>query len=264
MRAMLLVALCFACMGIYSLLSFLLPDQMTRLAAQAPQVLSVLQALLVFAVPVLIYINVFPYERFGYLRLNKPVSLLTVLIGAAALVLLIPAIELGVVAIENSFTDPKLIQFIEELKKDNVLLMPTLGSFFVCLLVNALVPAFCEELFFRAGLQQILMERSRDRVFPIVLSALLFTFFHANPAVLPFIFLSGLLLGYAFHRTGSLGMTILMHFLFNGTELFLEFQAQRHLSVRLWTPGFALASACVMGAALCVFLLWKRTERTKI
>jgi membrane protease YdiL (CAAX protease family) len=260
MQAMLLVALCFGCMGIYELVEFMLPQQIAQFASQSPEVFSVVQRLLIFVLPTIIYVNIFPLERFGYLRLSTPVSWLTVLIGAAALVLLIPAIELGVVYIEKSFTDPKLIEYIQSLKKSNVLPMPTVGSLFVCLLVNAFVPAFCEELFFRAGLQQILMQRSRDPIFPIIISALLFTIFHSNPAVMPFIFLSGLLLGYAFYRTGSLRMTIIMHFLFNGTELFLEFQAQRHLSVRLWTPGVLLTSVCVMGAALCIFLLWKRTR----
>jgi membrane protease YdiL (CAAX protease family) len=266
MRAMLLVALCFACMGIYDGLNYLLPQQIKNLRVQTPELFVIFYDVLIFALPAVIFVNVFPLERFGYFRINKPVPWLTVLLGALSLVLLIPAHLLGAAAIERSITDPALLAYLEALRKANegILLMPTIGSFLFWLFASGFVTAFCEELFFRAGLQQILMERTGNKFFPIIITAVLFTLFHANPVSLPFIFLAGLILGYAFYRTGSLRMTILMHFLFNGTELFLEFQAQRHLSVRLWTPGVLLASVGVMGAALCIFLLWKRTEHSKI
>jgi membrane protease YdiL (CAAX protease family) len=262
MRAMLLVALCFGCIGILTLLNNVFPQQIASLTTQSPEIYSVLQALLIFVLPTIIYVNVFPLERFGYFRLHKPVPALTVLIGAIGLVLLLPVYFIGIEAIENSITDPELIKFIESLKVATA--MPTVGSFLLCLLVNAFVPAFCEEIFFRAGLQQVLMERFRNPVLPIIISALFFTIFHANPAVMPFIFLSGLLLGFAFYRTGSLRTTIIMHFLFNGTDLFLDFQAQRHLSIKLWTPNTLVILACVLGTALCFFLLWKRTKHSKM
>lgn len=264
MRAMLLVALCFSCMGIYEGLAYLAPSQMSNLTLNHPDLLNVLQSILIFALPALIYVNVFPMERFGYLRLNVPVRANTVLFGIAGLVVLIPAMDFGIVAIRNSITNPELLTFIETLEKASVLPMPTFGSFLFCLLANALVPAFCEELLFRGSIQQVLMERSANRVFPIVVSALVFTLFHANPTQLPFIFLSGLILGYAFYRTGSLRITVIMHFCFNGTAILLDYMAQHNPAVRNWMPGAFVAVGCVAVSAFFLYLLWRKTEDSKI
>ncbi|MEO5643947.1 MAG: type II CAAX endopeptidase family protein [Bacteroidia bacterium] len=266
MRVMLLVALCFACMGIYELFAFAMPDLVSNLSANHPDLLGVFQNILIFALPAIVYVNVFPLERFGYLRLNKSVSPVTVLFGVIGLVVLIPAMDFGAMAIRQSITNPELITFIETLEKSNdaAYQMPTFGSFLACLLFNALVPAFCEELLFRGGIQQILMERSRNRAFPIIISALIFTLFHANPTQLPFIFLSGLILGYAFYRTGSLRTSLIMHFFFNGTALFLEYLAQHNAAVRSWMPGALVTVIAVVVSAAFLYLLWRKTEKSKI
>ncbi len=265
MRAMLLVALCFACMGIYEGLKYLMPLQVNNLILHNPGMFIVLYDLLIFALPAVIFVNVFPLERFHYFRLKNPVSWLTVLFGALGLVLLIPGIQYGMAVIESNITNPELLDYLKALREETSFSqMPTFGSFLWRLFVSGFITAFCEELFFRAGIQQILTERSFNKHFPIVVTALLFTLFHLNPVELPFIFIAGLILGYAFYRTGSLRITIAMHFLFNGTSLFLEYQAQHHLSVRQWMPGVPLVAATVMAAALFLFLVWKRTADPKI
>jgi membrane protease YdiL (CAAX protease family) len=265
MRALLLVSLCFACIGIYGLLGFLMPVQMSKLSAEHPDFLGILQGLLIFALPAIIYVNVFPAERFGYFRLNKRVALLTVLFATAGLVVLIPAMDFGMVVIRQSITNPELITYIETLEKSSadMLQMQTFGSFLFCLFAHAFVPAVCEELLFRGGIQQILMERSRNGFFPIVAASFLFTLFHANPTQIPFIFISGLVLGFAFYRTRSLRITIIMHFFFNGTSILLEYLAQHNPAVRSWMPGQIVAIICVISSALLLFLFWKKTTSAR-
>ncbi|MDQ3111303.1 MAG: CPBP family intramembrane metalloprotease [Bacteroidota bacterium] len=265
MRAMLLVSLCFACIGIYSMLMRFVGTGEAE-SLNFSRLSGVVQAVLCFALPAIIYANIFPPDRFGYLRLNVPASPVKFILGAAVLVLLIFPMDWGAAMIEKTFTNKELLDYIDAIKKSSntYMQMPDFGSFLICLVVNALVPAICEEIFFRAGLQQILSERRGFHHVAVFLSAMFFAFFHANPAALPFIFLAGLILGYAFYWTGSLRVTIVMHFLYNGTTVFLIYLAQHNAAVAAWQPGIALIISFSVVAAMCMFLFWKKTQGQRI
>ena len=84
-----------------------------------------------------------------------------------------------------------------------------------------------EELFFRGIVQSSLHRLAlpkpgsmRHRRLAILFAALLFGFMHQNtPQYIPALIVLGLLLGYAYERTGSLVVPILMHMLFNAKSL---------------------------------------------
>jgi len=84
------------------------------------------------------------------------------------------------------------------------------------LLVMAALPAFCEELFFRGALQRILIHISRKPWLGILLSGFLFSFFHLQfQGFLPR-WILGILLGAACWYSGSLWVSVLAHFFYNG------------------------------------------------
>jgi membrane protease YdiL (CAAX protease family) len=86
----------------------------------------------------------------------------------------------------------------------------------VNLVVMAALPAFCEELFFRGALQRILIHISRKPWLGIVISGFLFSFFHLQfQGFLPRWAL-GILLGAACWYSGSLWVSVLAHFFYNG------------------------------------------------
>ena len=68
---------------------------------------------------------------------------------------------------------------------------------------------------FRGGVMNLLHRAGYSPKAMIVWSALLFGLFHINPAQIPFAFLLGLLLGWLYHRTGSLLPGLLCHFINN-------------------------------------------------
>lgn len=72
-----------------------------------------------------------------------------------------------------------------------------------------------EELLFRGGVMNSLRRAGYGARATIVWSALIFGVFHLNPAQIPFAFLLGLLLGWLYHRTGSLLPGLLCHFINN-------------------------------------------------
>jgi membrane protease YdiL (CAAX protease family) len=284
MRAMLLVSLSFSCILIYQMmaksskLGWLMPSAEHGDTAQTAWLVAILISVFVFAIPALVYANVFPQERFSYFRINRRVSPVAVLLGIIVMILLIFPMDQAAQWIQNSITNKELKDLVDAMDKDAAwtFQMPTFGSFLFCLFANAFVPALCEELLFRGGIQQILMERTRlwmlgtwlyDKKMikhsSIFITALIFTFFHSNPIAIPFIFLAGLILGYAFYWTGSLRITILMHFCFNGFSIFLDYLGQHNPAVSEWQPGIIVNAIATLGAVLFFFLLWKKTAATR-
>jgi membrane protease YdiL (CAAX protease family) len=269
MRAMLLLALYFSCVGIYTMLShssslaWLSADQDSGYSLNYAMLGLAIASVLFFAVPAIIYANVFPAERFAYFRLNKPVAPLVLLFGALAMIVLIPGIDQIATWISQSITYPDLLSFEDAVQKQNdwFLQMPGFPDLLLCLLVNALLPAICEELFFRAGIQQILMERSKNSHIPIVATALIFAFMHFNVSGGALIFLAGLMLGYAFYRTGSLRLTIVMHFFFNAVSIIETYIAQRNPAFAQWEPGIPVVIISFTASAAFFYMMWRAQKK---
>lgn len=90
----------------------------------------------------------------------------------------------------------------------------------VNLLVFALAPALCEELFFRGFLQHQLIRLSPSRPWVgIFLGALIFSTLHFQFYGIIARALLGVLLGYFFYRSGSLWPGIVAHAVFNGVSI---------------------------------------------
>ncbi len=83
------------------------------------------------------------------------------------------------------------------------------------LLVAAIVPATCEELAFRGGLQSGLAGRRSPRR-AIALSSLVFALYHLDPVRFPGVLLLGVVYGWLAWATGSVWPSMLAHALNNG------------------------------------------------
>ena len=101
-------------------------------------------------------------------------------------------------------------------KLTNLLLFGT--SYFdltLNLIIVCVIPAFCEEFFFRGFLQRIFMKWIKDPHLCIFLAAVLFSAFHFDAVMFLPRFLLGAMLGYLFYWTGSLWVPMLAHFINN-------------------------------------------------
>lgn len=84
----------------------------------------------------------------------------------------------------------------------------------------ALVPAVCEEFFFRGTILSNLLPFGQGTA--IVGSAILFGLMHQNPYQLLYTAVSGLMMGYAYVKTGSIWYPTIIHFANNALAVLQE------------------------------------------
>ena len=97
------------------------------------------------------------------------------------------------------------------------------GGFLIALFLYVLLPAVCEELFFRYALLGSL----GGGLYAVLISALCFSVFHFNPFGTVYTLTAGLVLGCCAIATGSLLLPILLHITMNGLALALSYLSLR-------------------------------------
>ncbi|MCO5290133.1 MAG: CPBP family intramembrane metalloprotease [Chitinophagaceae bacterium] len=86
---------------------------------------------------------------------------------------------------------------------------------FISIIVLALVPAICEETFFRGGLQNYLYRSNGKKWMSVILVSLIFSIIHFSAYGFLSRFILGMVLGLVFHYTRRLWLSILVHFINN-------------------------------------------------
>ena len=142
---------------------------------------------------------------------------------------------------------------------EQMLSLGSTGDFLLQLLVVALIPAVCEELFFRAGLQQILQRWWGGKHVAVVVSAFVFTLAHGDLYGLVPRFVLGIVLGYLFAYSGSILVNVAAHFFNNALVVLLYHLYHRGMlslspSEPLLMPWHVVA-LCTLGALL-LFLIY--------
>lgn len=145
------------------------------------------------------------------------------------------------------------------------------GNFFINFLCVSIFAPFFEELFIRGILLRGLLnckrsggKRGYSPFWSIVLTSAIFGLIHGNIwQALP-AFALGCLFGYVYYKTGSLKLTMLMHF-FNNTVSLLAAQIFPDESMSSWAdvmPApqlYAVAAAC-LAVVVLVVLRFRRIE----
>ena len=149
-----------------------------------------------------------PYGRVGF-RLTRPRFFAEAALVAALSVGIATLYVMGLEALLPD-TDDGLQSLVQRL------------GFPAAILVVAVAPAVLEETIFRGLLQGRLMALF-GRFGGLFVTAAAFAIVHGAPAVLPIHLSLGLYLGWLRERSDSLLPCVLMHFLYNGTLVWLEF-----------------------------------------
>lgn len=153
----------------------------------------------------------------AFLRLRKPDAPLMIL-AVVGLVALTPVVQWAG-SINQMLPLPEFLQTLEEVQI--ALIEKVLAgdlSIIFSLTMMAVTPAFCEEFFFRGYVQRH-FERGLGVMWGIVITGIVFGFFHLRlTQVLP-LSLLGIYLAYLTWRTGSLWVPIVVHFANNALAL---------------------------------------------
>lgn len=83
------------------------------------------------------------------------------------------------------------------------------------IVILAVIPAVCEELFFRVGVQQLMGKWLKNNHVAIVITALIFSFVHLDMSGFLSRFVMGLVLGYVFYYSRSIVPNVMLHFVNN-------------------------------------------------
>lgn len=273
MKLWLLVALNFGCLGVLFLFArFDMFWWLTAIEATGatPTIVKISQgvySIMLFMVPSFIFANAVLPQGIGYYKLNQPVKVLPMMLGMFAMLASVFFVEVVYVWNKSIITDPQIISDLaaNDAATSWMMQMPGIPDLLLCLLVNAMIPAVAEELFFRGGVQQLLSEWTKKDHAAIILSAAFFSFLHFDPTGFIVRFILGLFLGYLFYWSGSLRLAIAAHFVFNAFEVFGIYWAQHHpeswwaTAEVTYTLG-AISLVVSVGALLtCRNLLVKRT-----
>lgn len=113
----------------------------------------------------------------------------------------------------------RLIPFsAEQLELMREMLAPSDLPFSVVFITVALIPGFCEEIFFRGAIQPALIKRFGP-IPGILITALFFGLFHAQIQQIIVFFFVGIYFGFLAYRTGSFLYPALAHIIFNGVAV---------------------------------------------
>ncbi|MBX9449047.1 MAG: CPBP family intramembrane metalloprotease [Taibaiella sp.] len=126
---------------------------------------------------------------------------------------------------------------------------PDFSSLLRNLIVMALLPAIGEELFFRGMVQRFANSWLRNPRNAIIFTSLFFAFIHLQIVNFLPIFLASCLLGYIFHTTGNLLITIIVHFVYNSIQILLRYTPQNNENqnfeyIILFVIGLLISACC--------------------
>ena len=130
------------------------------------------------------------------------------------------------------------------------------------LLTITLLGPLSEELLFRGGVQTGLEELKKGNArIPILVSAIVFSFIHLNPAQMPVAFLLGLVLGYAYWWTGSLIAPICIHVFNNSTACLLFFLSPDDDSFVHFVGGTGAAAILAIICLFCLYFIFRAMQK---
>lgn len=93
------------------------------------------------------------------------------------------------------------------------------SRYLLSMLIIGLLPAIFEEVCFRGGIQNILMRWFKGPWIAIILTSIIFSAVHISYYGFLVRFSLGVVLGLIFYYSGSLWLSILCHFLYNGIQV---------------------------------------------
>ncbi len=166
--------------------------------------------------------------------------------------------------IPKSAEAEKLFRKWEKTYTDQVMAMANMnhfGDYLFTLLVIALAPAIFEEVLFRGGLQQVLMQGTKPWM-AIAITSIIFSAVHLSHYGFIARFGLGMILGYMFYYSKSLWLPIIAHFINNAFAVTMMYylKQQGKLSTKALDERFPIWWGVIALAIIIALLIIYRNE----
>lgn len=236
-------------------------------------VLQAVSTFFIFFVPIHFFAAICYRKPFNYLGFNFRFNTKQALLLIAILVVTFPlsgafATLNKIIPISHSLTAKfKAMELERDAQEAALININSFSRYMISLVVIGLLPAVFEETFFRGGLQNLLTRWFKGPWVAIIFTAIIFSLIHLSYYGFLVRFALGIILGFIYYYSGSLWLSILFHFLFNGIQVTVLYvmtlngtQNQNkniEESFPLWAGAVALA------VLLYLFKIYKRTSDAK-
>ncbi len=208
------------------------------------RVAQVIGVVVVFIIPVVLLALLARAERAGYFNLGQRLNALSFITALTICIVALPAVA-GLSELNLQLSLPESMAALENwmkvkeeaAKKVTELFLSdkSLRGLITNLYVVALMAALSEEIFFRAGIQRLLLDNKINPHLAVWLTAILFSAIHIEfYGFIPRVFL-GAILGYLYLFTNNLWVPILAHFCNNAFAVVITFYYNQSLDATL--PG---------------------------
>lgn len=132
----------------------------------------------------------------------------------------------------------------------------TLADVIITLIIAAVMPGIGEELLFRGTLQKELINHGKNPHAAIWLTAILFSLLHFQASGFLAKWLIGMVLGYAYHFTGSLWVPMVLHFLNNAAATIAFFLYRDGETKTTTYPGFSLDQLFIFSGSIFLIIIY--------
>ena len=191
------------------------------------QIIQVLNQVIGFLMPPVVYVMLVQEKPFKYLGFNKLPA--WSILGIVAIFTVIPFLSMvtdwndGIVFPESMRAIEEQLRNTQKQSEEIIKTFISQGSLCSSLLIIAALAAVSEELLFRSVIQKALIKLFKNAHVAIVVTAFVFSAVHMDFFGFFPRFILGLMLGYMFWMSGSIFPSMLMHFVNNATIVMLYY-----------------------------------------
>jgi CAAX protease family protein len=209
-------------------------------------------SLLVFLMPAFLFAYLSHPRPLAYLGLKAPGKGIQLLLVVLMMLGAIPVLQMieGLISHIDFGTKVKESQAASDSMMSAFLNVPTFSAFVKAFVVMAIIPAMGEELFFRGILLRFARKKTMNMIFPVLFTAIIFSYSHTNIYGFLSIFLAGVILAVIYNITGSLWCSILGHVVFNGSQVVLAYMSSSNTAIKTFMSNTSLPVSLVVGGAI--------------
>ena len=178
-----------------------------------------------FFLPVYFFARICYYKPLRFMGFNKNINYKQVFILLGILVLTFPLsgalAELNkIIPIPTQWaTKFKVMEDTRATQEAALININSFPRYIISMIVIGFLPGLFEEVCFRAGLQNILSRWLKGPWVAVIVTAIIFSLVHISYYGFLVRFALGVILGLVFYYSGTIWLSVLFHFLYNGLQV---------------------------------------------